>query len=88
MQNCSADTVGTSVVKLNVHLSSLDKREGGSVRRGGAEDKDDTKERMEVEPEEPAHSPMLAALVTAAQTLGLDAGPSSGQVTVISYLAR
>ena len=88
VQNCSADTAGTGVVKLNVHLSSMDKREGGSVRRGGGEDKDDCMERMEVEPEEPAHSPMLAALVTAAQTLGLDAGPSSGQVTVISYLAR
>ena len=83
VQNCSADTAGAGVVKLNVHLSSLDKREGGSVKRGGREDKDDSKERME-----PAHSPMLAALVTAAQTLGLDAGPSSGQVTVISYLAR
>ena len=88
VQNCSADTAGAGVVKLNVHLSSMDKREGGSVRRGGGEDKDDGMEKMEVEPEEPTHSPMLAALVTAAQTLGLDAGPSSGQVTVISYLAR
>ena len=82
MQNCSADTAGAGVVKLNVHLSSLDKREGGR------DDKYDCMERMEVEPEEPTHSPMLAALVTTAQTLGLDAGPSSGQVTVISYLAR
>ena len=86
VQNCSADTAGSGVVKLNVHLSILDKREGGSVRR---EDREDNNiERMEVDPADRGHSPVLAALVTAAQTLGLDAGPSSGHVTVISYLAR